>query len=36
MKNTLQELSRLGAQIPKGAKNAIMNALNVKTEERTK
>lgn len=36
IKDTLQEPSRLGAQIPKGAENAIMNALNVKAEERTK
>ena len=35
IKDTLQEPSKLGAKLPKGAENAIMNALNVRMEDRT-
>ena len=35
IKDTVQEPSKLGAKLPKGAENAIMNALNVRMEDRT-
>ena len=36
LKDTLKEPSKLGVSIPKSTENALMNALNVRIEDRTK
>jgi hypothetical protein len=36
VQDDLKEPSKLGAQLPKNAENAIMNALNIRAEHRTR